>query len=79
MKRYECTTCGVVTNNKKHLCQAEEVAEGRSCGGDREKEKAMCDPMQQKADFRCGFCDRPSSDPELLCNPEKRPDGQTDG
>ena len=72
MKRYHCQICGVISSGHQHLCQGEELRLERSCGGNPEKSAKMCPPTREKATCTCGFCGRPSEQPELLCNPEEK-------
>ena len=72
-QRFECATCGIVTENQEHLCQPVAVA-GRSayCGLPVSKKTAMmCAEETSRLDYECGTCGRTAETPELVCTPKK--------
>lgn len=71
-KEYTCTTCGVVSTTKKHLCQPQEQTEKEHCGSTPTQSTNMCDTVNETAKFACSSCGRTTVDPELVCKPEKR-------
>lgn len=70
---FECSTCGIVTETKKHLCHPV-VLEGCGdfCGQPVEQMTAsMCAEEQERFEFECSSCGRPSEQADLLCVPHK--------
>lgn len=67
---YKCGNCGVVTDNKNHLCKPEPV-ENKSefCGSGPDRDSQICESMAQHLSFQCSTCGRPADKPELVCKP----------
>jgi len=67
---YKCGKCGVVTDNKNHLCKPEPV-ENKSefCGSGPDRDSQICESMAQHLSFQCSTCGRPAEKPELVCKP----------
>lgn len=70
---FECSTCGIVTENKKHLCHPVALdGQGDYCGQQVGMEaESMCDEEKKRFEFECGNCGRPSEQADLLCVPMK--------
>ena len=74
-KIYECSTCGIVTEQPEHLCKPV-VLDGQSdfCGQPLGKRTAlMCAEETARLDYQCGNCGRTAEQPELVCAPKKMP------
>ena len=72
-KIFECSTCGIVTENKRHLCKPVEL-EGQSdyCGQPLGRKTAfMCAEETTRLDYQCRSCGRTAESPELVCAPHK--------
>jgi hypothetical protein len=70
---FECSSCGIVTEKKKHLCQPV-VLEGCGdfCGQPvGQAIESMCDEEKARFEFECGNCGRPSEQADLLCVPNR--------
>lgn len=70
---YECTTCGIVTENRGHLCQPVAL-EGRGdyCGQPIGKKTAlMCAVETDRLDYECSNCGRTAEKSDLVCAPRK--------
>lgn len=69
-KLFECSKCGVVTEDKPHLCQPKEV-EGKEeyCGINPDRD--ICDTMHESVSFECHICGRAAESKELLCDPHR--------
>jgi DNA-directed RNA polymerase subunit RPC12/RpoP len=67
---YKCGTCGVISDENSHLCRPEELA-GRAefCGSGPENIGQICEQMDQKLEYQCFTCGRPTDKPDLVCNP----------
>lgn len=69
-KLYECSNCGVVTEDKQHLCQPKEV-EGKEeyCGVNPVRD--ICEKMNESVSFECRICGRAAESKDLLCDPHR--------
>jgi hypothetical protein len=70
---FECSTCGVVTESKEHLCRPVAVA-GMSdyCGQPVTKQTAMmCAEETARLAYECSSCGRTTEQPDLVCAPKK--------
>ncbi len=70
---YECTTCGMVTETKGHLCQPEKLENrGDYCGQPVDyKTGKMCGKEIKRFEFECSNCGRPAEQADLVCAPKK--------
>ena len=69
-KLYECSNCGVVTEDKQHLCQPKEVGSKEEyCGVNPVRD--ICDSMNASVSFECSVCGRAAESKELLCDPHR--------
>ena len=70
---FECSTCGIVTKAKGHLCQPIELTDkGDYCGQPPgHKTARMCADETMRLDYQCGNCGRAAESADLLCNPKK--------
>lgn len=67
---YECGSCGVVSEDKGHLCVPKELASrDEFCGTNPDRD--ICDTMSESVTFECGTCGRAAESKELLCHPHK--------
>lgn len=74
---FECSTCGIVTEKKEHLCKPVAL-DGQSdyCGQPVDKKVAlMCADETARLDYECRNCGRTTEAPELVCAPKKLPSG----
>ncbi|BCR06193.1 hypothetical protein DESUT3_32620 [Desulfuromonas versatilis] len=70
MKTYKCSSCGVISDERDHLCKPEKNASRADyCGSGPEKISQMCDQMDQNLKYQCFTCGRPTDKPDLVCNP----------
>lgn len=70
-KLYECERCGVVTEERDHLCSPKSVdGLGAYCGSSSDV-SAMCDDIRETAGYTCSTCGRTAENPELVCNSVK--------
>lgn len=69
---YQCSTCGVVTDDKSHLCKPQAIA-GREdyCGQPSSTEEAACAPINESLDYECASCGQRTEKPELVCHPTR--------
>lgn len=69
-KLYECSNCGVITEDKQHLCQPKEIA-GKDdyCGTNPDRD--ICDTMHKSVSFECRNCGRAAESKDLLCDPHR--------
>lgn len=69
-KLYECSNCGVVTEDKQHLCQPKEVgSKDEYCGTNPVRD--ICDEMNESVRFECANCGRLAESKDLLCDPHR--------
>jgi hypothetical protein len=69
-KLYECSNCGVVTEDKQHLCQPKEVGSKEEyCGVNPVRD--ICDQMNESVSFECRICGRAAESKDLLCDPHR--------
>jgi hypothetical protein len=67
---YKCGKCGVISDQKDHICQPQEVeSRAEFCGSGPEHISQMCEPMAENLRFQCFTCGRPSEHPNLVCSP----------
>jgi hypothetical protein len=68
--RYECGSCGVISEESNQLCQPKEVAGVEEyCGVLAPRD--ICDTMNETASFECAACGRLADEKELVCDPHK--------
>ena len=67
-QRFECEKCGVVTDDRSHLCSPRSVS-GLSdyCGSPSEKSQ-MCDSIKETAEYTCVTCGRTAEKAEMICD-----------
>lgn len=71
-KTFECATCGIVTKDKKHLCNPVVVKSEDYCGHSTDLQTAMmCAEETTRLDYVCGRCGRPAENSALLCSPRQ--------
>jgi len=68
---YKCKTCGAVSKEHQHLCQAEEISSRTEyCATEMLHDSHPgCETMSGQAQFQCEGCGRTSDEPRLLCRP----------
>ncbi len=73
MKKYQCSTCGKITENKKDICGSkDEISSFYVCGNCSKKSTdydAICNPVEMKPAFYCGTCGNGSTKKKALCDP----------
>lgn len=67
-KIYECEKCGVVTDDRGHLCVPKAVDCMDSYCGTSGDVGNMCDSIREKAGYSCVTCGRTAEKPELVCD-----------
>ncbi len=71
-KSYKCSTCGVISEERQHLCSPQAVAGKQDyCGQPVEEAGPVCGPMSRSLEYECGSCGRPAEKPDMVCNPER--------
>lgn len=70
MDRFECGTCGVVSDHREDVCQPVALS-GSACGVSPQRTENICAPMAEDT-LVCGSCGRPATRPDLVCRPERR-------
>lgn len=72
-KIFECSTCGIVTEDSSHLCRPVELeGQGDYCGQPLGKKTAfMCAEEMARLDYQCSRCGRTTEWPDLVCAPHK--------
>ncbi len=68
---YECTQCGMITENKSHLCNPVALESRASHCGPKASANNMCKEEKTRYEFECGNCGRPTEDPDKVCHPTK--------
>lgn len=70
---YKCKTCGSVSKDSRHLCQAEDVhSRAEYCATDMLHDSLPdCQTAQVQVLYQCEGCGRSSDEPKLLCRPVK--------
>lgn len=74
MKRvYECSTCGIVTEKRGHLCTPVALEDMSDyCGQPIGRKTArMCPEETARLDYQCGNCGRTAEAPEHVCAPKQ--------
>jgi DNA-directed RNA polymerase subunit RPC12/RpoP len=68
--RYTCARCGVVSDDKNHICRPE-VIDDRSeiCASEPKRDGRICESMAQHLSYECSACGRPADKPDLVCKP----------
>jgi DNA-directed RNA polymerase subunit RPC12/RpoP len=66
-KNYECERCGVVTDNRDHLCVPKSVDNIHSYCGFAGDVANMCDSIREKAAYTCVTCGRMAEKAEMIC------------
>ncbi len=75
---YVCSTCGITTTGKGHLCNpipVEKLVACKHCGKLVDNPRHVCAPMVMKVKYTCGNCGRVATDRNFLCNPQSIPKG----
>jgi predicted RNA-binding Zn-ribbon protein involved in translation (DUF1610 family) len=67
-KTYECEKCGVVTDERNHLCVPGSVDSMDSYCGSTGDASKMCDAVREKAKYTCTTCGRNAEKAELVCD-----------
>lgn len=67
-KLYECSKCGVVTDERDHLCSAKTVDSMDAYCGSTGNAAQMCDSIRDKASCTCITCGRSAEKAEMVCN-----------
>ena len=73
-KIYKCGTCGVVTTEKGHLCNPQEVKKTYTCeycGVTVTDPRHVCKPKVAELSYVCDVCGRVAVDRKHLCEPKK--------
>jgi DNA-directed RNA polymerase subunit RPC12/RpoP len=73
---YICSTCGVATTGKGHLCnpvKLEKLTACKYCGRLADNPRHVCVPMVIKIKYACGNCGRVATSRNFLCNPQPIP------
>ncbi len=70
---YKCKTCGSVSREHQHLCQAEEVrSRAEYCATEMLHDSHPdCVTMDERPQYQCEGCGRSTDEPNLLCRPVK--------
>ena len=66
---YKCGTCGVISDESEHLCQAEATSRAEFCGTGPEGIGKICAEMDRNLAYQCFTCGRPTDKPDMVCNP----------
>ena len=69
---YKCKTCGMVTTEKGHLCNPQEVKRAYTCeycGTTVSNPRHVCKPKLAKLNYVCDACGRVAVAKEHLCKP----------
>jgi len=74
MKRYQCTTCGKISESEKDICQTAEVVSSvyicSECNKKGTVTDNICNPVEMKPEFFCGTCGTSSVEKKSLCKPQ---------
>jgi hypothetical protein len=67
---YKCGTCGVVSDERGHLCEPEKTASwAEFCSSGPEHVSQICEEIDRKLEFQYFTSGRPTDKPDLFCNP----------
>ncbi len=73
-KVYKCGSCGMVTTEKGHLCDPQEIKKVYTCeycGVAVSDPRHVCKPKVSKMSYVCDACGRVAVDKDHLCEPMK--------
>ncbi|MEZ4484710.1 MAG: hypothetical protein R2864_08960 [Syntrophotaleaceae bacterium] len=70
-KLYECDKCGVVTDDRQHLCSPREVIGIDSYCGSSGDSSQMCDGIRESAKYSCTSCGRSAERAAMVCHSVK--------
>jgi len=68
---YKCGICGVVSEEKEQMCDAESLRGQEDFCLEDHSSANMCHEMKQQAAYVCDACGRPSDQPGHLCEPRR--------
>lgn len=67
---YECSSCGVISQEDEHLCQPQRLENMGVYCGTQKVEPHMCDEMKAHLPHVCGTCGRPAEQADMVCDPK---------
>lgn len=67
-KRYECKTCGVISETRDHLCSPKRVDSLEAYCGTAGDASAMCDSIRKTAEYTCSTCGRSAESAAMVCD-----------
>lgn len=73
---YSCKTCGLVTQEKGHLCNpipSKKVVACKHCGTITSDPRHVCSPTLVNLKYSCDSCGRLAPKREMLCRPSPVP------
>lgn len=70
-KLYECKKCGVVTDERNHLCSPRSVADMNAYCGSAGDISQMCDSIRLEAKYTCTTCGRTAERVGMVCHSVK--------
>lgn len=70
-KLYECGKCGVVTDNRNHLCSPKSVDGMNAYCGSSGAASQMCDSIRSTAKYTCTTCGRNAESAGMVCHSVK--------
>ncbi len=65
---YECEKCGVVTDDRSHLCSPRSVESMNDYCGSAGDKSQMCDSIRENAEYTCVTCGRTAEKADMVCN-----------
>jgi len=73
LKTYTCETCGVISNNRAHLCNPVPTEQGvdcNYCGAAITEPYHVCAGMVKEPEYYCSQCGRVAVESRVLCRPK---------
>jgi len=68
---YECQTCGVISQERGHVCSPKSVESRADFCGTTPEDAQMCDSMKESPHYHCDNCGRPAEKASMVCSPIK--------
>jgi predicted RNA-binding Zn-ribbon protein involved in translation (DUF1610 family) len=65
---FECGKCGVVTEDRSHLCSPQSVDSMSDYCGSSGNKSHMCDSIREEAEYSCTTCGRTADKAAILCD-----------
>ncbi len=70
-KTLECSTCGMITKARNHLCNPVELERRIDHCDPSPSDANMCEEEKGRLEYECGICGRQTEDASIVCIPNK--------